>query len=712
MGLKIDLAPLKSIAEAQGLTPEMNLMWTSATEPTFPGAVLPVADDNGCLSFYAAADSQAEWRKLQPLLRAFAGPTLTNFDGWPRDLDPSKPFDAAMISSGLEVVSVFKAGRFPNADRVVMRALLRLQDRISAAPVLTNSRPKATSRLLAELQDALNVGDLHAASESLTVLRSELRLDAANLARLEMQILAAGGQWTAVRWHPRFETLVYGGPPPATANLLLEAIYRVQIVDGDPVELDQKRAAIAPLVSNLIQRLPSPLNLTAQRLSEWLNPKDASHTQTLTPVPVPAAKTEGDKGDVGSPASTALPTEKASATPLEALTLSPIDLARSALMAVMGAPEDGVLAPATAAYDAVVNLDEADRADLLSRRVFMAIWEELQDRLGHQRPPANWAEWLKRLNDPDFDAPRLADAGNAWILGDVDLDPLEAQRMAQAVLDTPEGLAMDRLTEGMPFLVAWAQADARWPRPALRSVYIALLTAMAISGRSGEVLLKSASPLLDGALRSGLSAAEYREVLDAAGEIARSGFNRNSIYEILDLLETARSSASADTTALETFTFSILNDLAAQATRLSAGQRLALSGLAEEAGWIHPLLTAPSKQTVSTVAGILSNIEVAIYTLTEGAARTARELLLREYPGMRITLNHDHGGTSSLAALVQRADLFVIAWGSATHAATDFIRDRREKPIIYATGKGASSIIRAIEEFVAKSPVLSSMDGP
>lgn len=706
MGLKIDLAPLKSIAEAQGLTPEMNLMWTSATEPTFPGAVLPVADDNGRLSFYAAADSQAEWRKLQPLLRAFAGPTLTNFDGWPRDLDPSKPFDAAMVSSGLEVVSVFKAGRFPNADRVVMRALLRLQDRIAAAPVLTNPRPKATSRLLAELQDALNVGDLRAASESLAVLRAELRLDAANLARLEMQILAAGGQWTAVRWHPRFETLVYGGPPPATANLLLEAIYRVQIADGDPVELDQKRAAIAPLVSNLLQRLPSPLNLTAQHLSEWLNPKGASHPQSLTTVPARAveAEAEAEADDLGSPAPTALPTEKASAAPLDALPQSPIDLARSALMAVMSAPEGGDLAPATAAYDAVVDLDEADRADLLSRRVFMAIWEELQDRLGHRRPPANWTEWLNRLNDPDFDAPRLADAGNAWILGDVDLDPLEAQRMAQAVLDTPEGLAMDRLAEGMPFLVAWAQADARWPRPALRSVYIALLTAMAISGRSGEVLLKSASPLLDGALRSGLSAAEYREVLDAAGEIARSGLNRNSIYEILDLLETARASASADTTALETFTFSILNDLAAQATRLSAGQLLALSGLAEEAGWIHPLLTAPSKKAVSTAVDILSKIEVGIYTLTEGAARTARDLLLREHPGMRITLNHDHGGTSSLAALVQRADLFVIAWGSATHAATDFIRDRREKPIVYAAGKGASSIIKAIEEFAATSP--------
>jgi hypothetical protein len=51
--------------------------------------------------------------------------------------------------------------------------------------------------------------------------------------------------------------------------------------------------------------------------------------------------------------------------------------------------------------------------------------------------------------------------------------------------------------------------------------------------------------------------------------------------------------------------------------------------------------------------------------------------------------------------LAENADLFVIAWLSAKHAATDFIREHRaQRPLLYAQGRGFSSILRAIEEFL------------
>ena len=686
MGLTLDPAHLRRIAEDQGLSPEMAPLWATTSNPAFPGAVLPVLSPSDGLIIYAAADSQAEWRKLQPLLLAYAGPLLTDFAGAPAPLDLARSFDAALAASGVAVVTALRPGRFMDADRAVLRSLLRLQDRLSVAPNLVTPGPKATSRLLAELQDGLNVGDLSAASDALAILRGELRLDAANLARLEMQILAAGGQWSAVRWHPRFETLVYGGPPPETANLLLDAIYRVQVAGADPAELETRRATVTALAATLLLRVTTPLNLTAQLLQDWL--------RAPTEEPGPA---EAD-GDLASDVPNTDRAQSRGDAKTETAALTPAESARSVLMAVMGASDEAYIISAIAAYDVVGALTEAERAEVLGRPVFLAIWDELRDRLGHQRPPANWTDWLLRLDDPSFDASGVAANGQAWILGPADIDPAEAQRMSQAILDTPAGLATDRLAEGLPFLVAWAQADARWPRSALRSVYLALLTAMAISGRSGDALLKSAAPLLDGALRSGLSPAEYNEAIDAAGEIARAGLNRNSVYEILELAETARGASAANPATLQDFTISILNDISSHATRLTAGQKLAVSALAEEAGWAHPLLSAPPVRPPDEGEDPLTRLEVGIYTLTEGAGRSAQTLLQSYHPGIRITLNHDHGGTSGLAALAQRADLFVIAWGSAAHAATDFIRDKRNGPIIYAAGKGASSLIRAVEE--------------
>jgi hypothetical protein len=42
----------------------------------------------------------------------------------------------------------------------------------------------------------------------------------------------------------------------------------------------------------------------------------------------------------------------------------------------------------------------------------------------------------------------------------------------------------------------------------------------------------------------------------------------------------------------------------------------------------------------------------------------------------------------------------VVVAASATHAATDFIRMRRgERPLVYAAGRGAVSILRAVENW-------------
>jgi len=43
-----------------------------------------------------------------------------------------------------------------------------------------------------------------------------------------------------------------------------------------------------------------------------------------------------------------------------------------------------------------------------------------------------------------------------------------------------------------------------------------------------------------------------------------------------------------------------------------------------------------------------------------------------------------------------------VAWASAKHAATEYIKARRGgRPLVYAGGKGATSIVRAVEDWLA-----------
>ena len=116
--------------------------------------------------------------------------------------------------------------RLPSDPRnrlAALRALVRARDTLARAPNLQRSAPEPTSWLLTRFQDYLNVGRRDAAADVLARLRSELRLDALNLKFLEVQLLAAFGDWTAIVDLPGFANLCLARRTPAITALLLEA---------------------------------------------------------------------------------------------------------------------------------------------------------------------------------------------------------------------------------------------------------------------------------------------------------------------------------------------------------------------------------------------------------------------------------------------------------------------------------------------------------
>ena len=211
MGLSRPVEPLRLAASLRVEDHAAKALWETTSQSRFPGALLPIREGSN-LVVYAVSETAIEWRKLQPLLLAFAGPTLTNFDGTPHRLDSSRPFEAKLLDAPLHAMARLQLGRYPHAETWVMASLRRLQSLLETAPDLGTARPEPTSRLLARLQDALNVADIEDAWRIHGLLGHELRLDALNLTQLEMQILAASGRWSDIRWHDRFEILCNSGP--------------------------------------------------------------------------------------------------------------------------------------------------------------------------------------------------------------------------------------------------------------------------------------------------------------------------------------------------------------------------------------------------------------------------------------------------------------------------------------------------------------------
>jgi len=94
---------------------------------------------------------------------------------------------------------------------------------------------------------------------------------------------------------------------------------------------------------------------------------------------------------------------------------------------------------------------------------------------------------------------------------------------------------------------------------------------------------------------------------------------------------------------------------------------------------------------------------IAIYSLDENATRRAAELLRGENVELEVETDNSVVATTRLKALVRRADVVVLVSSKAAHAASNAIVALRDKsmPLLYPSGGGTASIMRALQEFAA-----------
>ncbi|MBK6491611.1 MAG: hypothetical protein IPF97_07920 [Sphingomonadales bacterium] len=228
----------------------------SVVAEALPGALVPIIDSAGSMQIDVAAPTMSDWRRLKPVLLAFAGPTLTDFDGIPKAFDAADPVGTRLLLAEPAVTAIM---RLPVDDRsrvAALRAVLRARDTLARAPELQHSVPVPTGWLLARFQDYLNVGRRDAATKVLDRLRSELRLDALNVKFLEVQLLATFEDWAAIIALPEFSSLCVARRTPAITAILLEALYRTHIAAPfDDENVADTRAAFEGSVQSYLQSM-------------------------------------------------------------------------------------------------------------------------------------------------------------------------------------------------------------------------------------------------------------------------------------------------------------------------------------------------------------------------------------------------------------------------------------------------------------------------
>ena len=672
----------------------------SVVAEALPGALVPIIDSTGSMHIDVAAPTMSDWRRLKPVLLAFVGPTLTDFDGIPKSFDAADPVGTRLLLAEPAVTAIM---RLPVDDRsrvAALRAVLRARDTLARAPELQHSVPVQTGWLLARFQDYLNVGRRDAAKKILDRLRSELRLDALNVKFLEVQLLATFEDWAAIIALPEFSSLCVARRTPAITAILLEALYQTHIAAPfDDENVANSRAAYEGSVQSFLQSMVIASPLPGLRVGGWrllgLEALSDRGRQDLLAILADRAQELGW-------IATLLPAQ-IQLTPQAVEVAAPIDTAREALIQADAVDSIDLLADAMAAM-ARLNPDEL--ALLRETMPFRPI-VQATDELASITPPTSWIAWLDRAADPAFtNALDIARLGkDEWEIGPSTGDPV-AVRALVAALEEVQGddLAADRTSQALPYLVAWLQRDPDFPRAAFSSLYGGLLTLFALGSARGSTIYESSQVLIEALLVSGIDQKAYRELIADVDEMANDGFGASMIYWVLELVESFMNAAAPDADAREIFLHRILARIVPIYGRLTRLQRIAVTTLSSELGWSLPATAADVEVPADDdLASRLAGLHIAIYSLTESSSRHAKAALEAITSAVRVTTNADHGGSVSLRALAENSDLFVMTWLSAKHAATDFIREHRgSKALLYSQGKGFSSILRAIEDHLLK----------
>lgn len=704
-------------------------VYASAGDAAFPGAVLPLSRE-GRLVFYAVAETGPEWRDLVPLLVASVGVTTTDFTGRADSGLLDDPVARVLRTGGMFAVSRFAAYDDPRREDIALRALGRLRALLQRAAALPHVLPRSTSQALFDFRAAVSVGDRAAAEDALAFLRDEMRLDALNRAFLEVRLDEAFGEWERLLARPSFASLRVTRRPPAVTAAMVEAFYRTAIAPAE--QADDPEAAVAAFVGKVLEHSgelfticpPEPrppvgkafllsalaaatpdralIDRLSQAAQAW--PAEERHffDRLLELLPTRPAS-EQERVAIATMATPAQSDYQAQLGVAHDERTPPTpERARAVLIAAAGVQSLDAYQTALAF---IARLDGTARERFLSMPMVRPLWEEMTRCGTGDQVPRDWCEWLEMLpRMTTTQATNWADAAaRERPIAQQLQRPEDLTKLVSALSAPPSG-TQERLLDALPALVDWVQADYRWPNRAYVALYEQLFELLLLSSNRSASLYRALSIILSGMLDAGLDAAAYRRALRDLGDMLPELSGARDLDWLIDLVELVVTYPCPDHEARARVWSQVIAIVAQYGARLTTAQRAILTEVGGILGLADTLAALPPATPPS--AGVrspsLGHRVVGIYTLVEGVGERVARMLQEEYPGADVRVNHDAVSTPQLRELARRADIFVVCWLSAKHAATDAISQERprEQVTIYASGKGSSSILREIHSYL------------
>lgn len=720
--------------------------------------LLPSCRSDGQVRWYGLARSAATARLFAEQLLAFIGPTYTNFLGAAADLDLNDSVERTIADfvQGLAFALDVEAGH--EAD--VCQQISLLAHVITERPLGNTTMRRTVEAALRDLDVALQVRDADGSEALLGELTS---LGAHNVLFLRVRRLAALDRWHELLALPHLATVLATRRPQAVTRDLIRAIYAVHLAHfEDPAQptaalrhfQENVRESFAPLLTAW-GGMRDPAVLKTFMLLAATDRDTAFRDALLAAAPegtelAPLLRLAGLVD--GAPVAITDPIREARElidafrfdAAWQILQSTEVSRAVVALM-ISCALEFRNVATAAATLAALDALTDADRDLLLRSRVIALQVDALREQHGDSgsadsatavvpspesmaggaeaivdasggsaavTEPAvtprlsGWLEWLVRVDGgwSRQSALKVARAGaTEWPLGTLagDRDALGA--FIEALSAERSSAATVTLRMAAPSLI---EALGLLDHPELVPLYLdlALLLRLSEGFTANDMVL--VDDLAQRALRAGVDASTYKSIVDDYLDVWEEHGSPHRFDWLLDAIDTLLAVSSATQDGAERLFVAALGWCGhpRHRSRVESHQCAALRSLAkdlERVADVEALVSGDAATDDNDVApaAAIGPLTVGVYTLQVRAGAAAQALIEARYPRVSVTVRHDKTNSTALEQLANGADVFILTWQAAKHAATDAITAARPKdrPVVYAAGTGRSSIIRAFE---------------
>lgn len=714
--------------------------WLAGLHKSPHTTVLPryrKVDGEDEVTWYGVAKTDRGLRRLVDEVRAFVGPTYSDFTGQRASLDPEDPIEAA--------VAEFTGGNaftFQGADEEIRDALALMHNVRSQQKQRDARVHRSPGIILRDFHMALAAENEEAAREALQYMREHSLISALNRDFLQIQLHRAFGQWGAVL-DMDLEDILAVRRPLAVTEALIQAVYyrhlsRFEEAGDAEGALQRFEEVVRPAFDSLFgmrstMRAPEVLksfmlkavapdtadtNLRAKlleeaeaheldlpflrNLAELVEDSQAAEEVEAPPARLDEAKRAYDEGNYDRAYDVAVSldgtVERAEILLLCSVELQSTEADRTAVQAIDALPE-------------------ADRDRVLDKRLHRQVYDNIIAQDGDRaqaegmRVPDDWIAWLQRLDvEPGWNRSRALEIAQRGVR-EWDVEDLlarhdhAAEQLADALKATREEKAERTLLEALPHLLAFLQQDRAYPRLDMQRVYEYMLILVAMTPGKGDADLDLFYILCETLLAQGVTEEHYREIVDTAAEIWKDVAAPRHLTWGLDFMDLLVMFPQRDAEASLRFVQRVVATFRRYRGRAEQGDIVTLQRLCGELGHSDAFVNLKEKEERKDADPLveLEGGSIAIYTLTEQAGRRMKELLEERCEGITVHLSHSKVATRRLGRLARSVDIFLVVTASAAHAATNYIRGRRgDRPLVIPQGKGTSSMMRALRAHVSE----------